>query len=514
MGEGQEGEELTVARRAHPMIRRLLIANRGEIAVRVARTAREMGIETVGVFSESDASAFHARRMDRALPLGDGPPLETYLSIPRLLEAARISGADAVHPGYGFLSENALFARAVQDSGLVWVGPSPSSIEQMGDKLRARSLMEAAGVPVVPGSKPAAETDEALEAEARRLGFPLLVKASAGGGGKGMTRVESAGEVRPALAEARRLAGAAFGDDRVYLEKFFVRPRHVEFQVFGDRTGSILHLFERECSVQRRHQKIVEETPSPALDNALRRRMGEAAVEAARAVKYVGAGTVEFLLDERRNYYFLEMNTRLQVEHPITEETLGLDLVRAQIEIAVGGRLPERWVKLAPRGSAIELRLYAEDPEDFLPRAGEILDYFPPEGPGVRVDSGIEKGSRIGLEYDPLLAKLVVFAADRPAAIERARRALADWVVLGVETNLPLLSAVLESEAFSSGRYATDLVPTLPPRQAPPAPDAAWMAAALAFSERGSREVRAAGPADPWDGSPHGTWRMGARKEA
>jgi acetyl/propionyl-CoA carboxylase alpha subunit len=372
--------------------------------------------------------------------------------------------------------------------------------------------MREAGVPVVPGSDPSARSDEALDAEARRLGFPLLVKASAGGGGKGMSRVDRPEELGAALAEARRLSAAYFGDDAVYLERLLERPHHIEVQIFGDEAGHLMHLFERECSVQRRHQKIVEETPSPAIDQPLRSRMCEAAVEAGRAVGYVGAGTVELLLDEKRNFYFLEMNTRLQVEHPITEALLGIDLVRAQLEIAAGGRLPDGWGRLHPRGHAIELRLYAEDPVGFLPRAGEIVGYIEPAGPGVRVDSGVALGSRVGLEFDPLLAKLVVFGSDRRAAIERARRALADWVVLGVETNKRLLAAVLESEEFASGRYTTDLVSRLPPpRQAEP-PAAAWIAAARVLGEAAA--ARAAigggdeGPADPWT-EPSG-WRVGA----
>jgi acetyl/propionyl-CoA carboxylase alpha subunit len=495
------------------VIRRLLIANRGEIAVRVARTAREMGIETVAVYSDEDAGAFHVWQMPSAVGLGPGPPADTYLSIPRLLEAARRAQADAIHPGYGFLSESPAFAREVEAAGLTWVGPPPDAMETMGGKLSARAKMREAGVPVVPGSDPSARSDEALEAEARRLGFPLLVKASAGGGGKGMSRVDRPEDVGAALAEARRLSAAYFGDDAVYLERLLERPHHVEVQIFGDEAGHLMHLFERECSVQRRHQKIVEETPSPALDQALRSRMCEAAVEAGRAVGYVGAGTVELLLDEKRNFYFLEMNTRLQVEHPITEALLGVDLVRAQLEVAAGGRLPDGWGRLAPRGHAIELRLYAEDPVGFLPRAGEIFDYAEPSGPGVRVDSGVARGSRVGLEFDPLLAKLVVSGSDRRAAIERARRALADWVVLGVETNKRLLAAVLESEEFASGRYTTELVARLPPLRPAEPPAAAWIAAARVLGEGPAARAVATpgsepGPADPW--AEPSDWRVGA----
>jgi acetyl/propionyl-CoA carboxylase alpha subunit len=496
------------------MIRRVLIANRGEIAVRIARTAREMGIETVAVYAEADAASLHVRQADRAVSLGDGPVSETYLSVPRLLEAARSSGADAVHPGYGFLSENAAFARAVTAAGLVWVGPPPAAMEEMGGKLRARARMEAAGVPVVPGSLPASE-DRTLCAQAERLGFPLLIKASAGGGGKGMSRVDRPEDLAASLEEGRRLAQAAFGDGTVYLERLLEGCRHVEFQVFGDQAGNVVHLFERECSVQRRHQKIVEETPSPPLTPALREAMGKAAVAAARAVGYVGAGTVEFLVAADGSFYFLEMNTRLQVEHAITEETLGCDLVRAQLAVASGADLPEAWRagRLSPRGHAIELRLYAEDPVDFLPRAGRILAYAEPAGPGVRVDSGVEEGSVVGVEYDPLLAKLIVSAESRVAALERARRAVSEWVVLGVETNLPLLAAVLASPEFLSGRYTTDLVSLLPPREsAAGVPDAAWIAAALAASGPSGAPgpSRAAGTEgeDPWETL--GSWRAGS----
>jgi acetyl/propionyl-CoA carboxylase alpha subunit len=494
-------------------IQRLLIANRGEIAVRVARTAAAMGVETVAIYSEADARAEHLSHADRAVSLGEGAPLETYLSIEKVLGAARTSGADAVHPGYGFLSENASFARAVRGAGLIWIGPDPESIEAMGDKLSARQRAAEAGVRVVPGSPPGLASDAELDREARRLGYPVLVKAAGGGGGKGMSRVDSPAARPAALAEARRLSAAAFSDDRVYLEKLLENPRHVEFQVFGDRSGNVVHLFERECSVQRRHQKIVEETPSLVLDPALRAAMGEAAVAAARTCRYVGAGTVEFLVDASRTFYFLEMNTRLQVEHPITEETLDVDLVRAQIEVASGAELPREWRegRLAPKGHAIEMRLYAEDPETFLPRSGRLLAYREPSGPGIRVDGGVARGGEVGLDFDPLLAKLVVRAEDRPAAIARARQALADWIVLGVETNLPILSAVLASPEFASGLYDTGLVGRLPALASAEPPDAAWVAAAAAFrapafdsGPRPSAEALAKAD-DPWaDGS---SWR-------
>jgi acetyl/propionyl-CoA carboxylase alpha subunit len=489
------------------MIRSLLIANRGEIAVRVARTALEMGIEPVGVYAEADAGAFHVGRMARAVSLGPGTPLETYLSIPRILEAAREARTDAVHPGYGFLSENAAFARAVEKAGLTWVGPPAAAMEQMGDKLSSRRRARKAGVPIIPGTEKPDADDAAIAKKAAEIGYPILVKPSAGGGGKGMALVEKPEDLPAALEEARHLAEAAFGDSRVYLEKLLERPRHIEFQIFGDQQGHIVHLYERECSVQRRHQKIVEETPSGALDARLRNAMGRAAVDVSRAVGYVGAGTVEFLLDERKNFYFLEMNTRLQVEHPITEETLGLDLVRAQLEVAAGAALPTAWRegRLAPQGHAIELRLYAEDPATFLPRAGRVLALELPSGPGVRVDAGVEEGSSVGLDYDPLLAKLVVSAPDRNSCIARARRALEDWVVLGVETNKALLSAVIDSKEFVSGSYATDFVPRLTLASSK-IPDAAWIAAALSFSDSKEGAV-AVSLREPWDAATG--WRAG-----
>jgi acetyl/propionyl-CoA carboxylase alpha subunit len=490
------------------MIKSLLIANRGEIAVRIARTAREMGIEPVGVHSDNDAESLHVRQMARSVSLGDGPLSDTYLSIPSIVDAARASQVQAVHPGYGFLSENADFARAVEEAGLIWIGPPPEAIEAMGDKLSARRRMKDAGLQVVPGTDESAADDEALARKASELGLPLLVKASSGGGGKGMSRVERLEDLPAALAEARRVAQSAFGSDRIYLERFFERSRHVEFQIFGDSAGSIVHLFERECSVQRRHQKILEETPSAALDASLRESMGRAAVEAARAVGYVGAGTVEFLLDERKNFYFLEMNTRLQVEHPITEETLGVDLVRSQIQIATGASLPAAWRggKLAPQGHAIELRLYAEDPVSFLPRAGRLSSFEVPLGPGIRVDAGVEEGSEVTLDYDALLAKLIVIAPDRRSAIDRARRALAEWIVIGVETNLPLLQSVVASKEFASGQYATDLISRLPERKASSIPDAAWIAAAMVLGEAGV-SGGASRRSEPWDES--SAWRPG-----
>ena len=480
-------------------MRRLLIANRGEIAVRVARTARERGIFTIAVFSAADREALHTRVCDFAVEIGPAKASESYLNAGAILQAARKAEADAVHPGYGFLSENAEFAEAVANAGLTWVGPDPASMRAMGDKVAARRSMLAAGVPVVPGfDEPEAEGSDFRRA-ADRIGYPVLVKASAGGGGKGMRRVESGGDLDRALEASRSEALSAFGDPRVYLEKAIDSPRHVEFQIFGDRAGTVLSLFERECSIQRRHQKIVEETPCLFLDEATRARMASAAVAAGRASGYVGAGTVEFLLDAEKNFYFLEMNTRLQVEHPITEETLGIDLVGAQLDVAEGRALPTAWESVTPRGHAIECRLYAEDPVDFFPRSGTVLAYEEPRGPGVRVDSGIERGSKIGIDYDPILAKIVVRASGRDEARRRMSRALRELVVLGVTTNLALLRRVVESPDFESGRTDTSFLSRLPPAADGAPPAAARIAAdALLSRSRKSGERSDAGERDPW----------------
>jgi acetyl-CoA carboxylase biotin carboxylase subunit len=443
-------------------LRKILVANRGEIAVRVIRACREMGIATVAVASDADTGALHAELADECVVLGPPEPAASYLDMDKVLDAARSCGADAVHPGYGFLAENAGFARRCAEAGLVFIGPSPEVIATMGEKTAARAAMEAAGVPVVPGAAlpepddkgvfPAAAVDEAVA----RLGCPVMVKAAFGGGGKGMRLVREPAQVQAACQAAAREALGAFGDGKIYLEKFIERPRHVEFQVFGDAAGRAVHLFERECSVQRRHQKIIEETPSPFLTPDLRQRMGEAAVRAVRAVNYVNAGTVEFLLGPDGSYYFLEMNTRLQVEHPVTELVTGTDLVRAQIEVAAGAPLPWRQEDLVARGHAIECRVYAEDPEQgFMPSLGRLVDLVEPVGPGVRIDTGVRPGDEISLHYDPLIAKLSVHAGDRGAAIERALAALRDYAVLGVTTNIEYLQAILADEAFGAGDLHT-----------------------------------------------------------
>lgn len=438
------------------MFSKILVANRGEIAVRVMRTAREMGVKTVAVYSQIDSESLHVLVADEAVLLGDSEPGASYLNVDKILAAALETGAEAIHPGYGFLSENPEFAAAVSAAGLVFIGPPADVMASLGSKTTARRIMLEHNVPVIPGMMTPEGDLGRLAAVADELGYPVLVKASAGGGGKGMRIVES----REALPEAAELAASeaesAFGDGSIYLEKLLVRPRHVEFQILADAYGNTVHLFERECSIQRRHQKIVEETPSPALTDELREQMGAAAVAAARASGYVNAGTVEFLLDNAGNFYFLEVNTRLQVEHPITEMTTGLDLVRHQLEIAAGRPLPFSQPDISRRGHAIECRIYAEEPErDFMPAPGKILFCRTPEGPGIRYDHGIYSGFQVPVQYDPILGKLVAWAEDRPAAVARMVRALKECVILGVSTPIEFLLDVVSSEPFRSGNTHT-----------------------------------------------------------
>ncbi len=440
-------------------IRKILIANRGEIACRVVRTCREMGIETVAVYSDADRAGLHVRMADEAYRLGPAPSRESYLAGEKVLEVARAAKVDAIHPGYGFLSENAAFNSACGDSGIVFIGPPPSSMDAMGVKTRARDRMRHAGVPVVPGSPGPIEDDAEALRLAKEIGFPVMLKAAAGGGGKGMRRVDREGDFPAAWRSARSETKNAFGDDRVYLEKYLDEPRHVEIQLFADTHGTTLYLGERECSVQRRHQKVIEETPSPVVDEEMRRRMGEVAVKAAQAVGYVGAGTVEFLVDAKRNFYFLEMNTRLQVEHPITEWCTGLDLVRWQIEVAEGKPLPWKQADVKPRGHAIEARVYAEDPaRGYLPSPGQIQQLRVPAGPWVRDDGGVYPGFTVPMFYDPMISKLSVWAPDREQAIERLRRALSEYVVRGITTNVRWLRRVLDHRVFRSGRYDTSFL--------------------------------------------------------
>jgi acetyl-CoA carboxylase biotin carboxylase subunit len=441
-------------------LKKILIANRGEIAVRVIRACREMGLSPVAVYSECDRAALHVRYADQAFPIGPSAPRESYLRIDRLLAAAKKSGADAVHPGYGFLAENEEFAAAVRDAGLTFIGPAPEAIATMGSKTAARLAATRAGVPVVPGTADplgADVADEAVAAVAASIGYPLLVKAVAGGGGKGMRTVTDPAELSSAVRAARSEAGAAFGDASVYLERRLTRPRHIEVQLLGDAYGTVLPFVERECSIQRRHQKVVEETPSLAVSPALREAMTSAAAAVARAVGYSNAGTIEFLLDEDGRFYFLEMNTRLQVEHPITEMVTGIDLVRWQIRIARGERLdlnPSTLVQ--PKGHAIECRIYAEDPDNnFLPSPGRILQLRAPAGPGIRDDSGAASGLDVPIFYDPMISKLVAWAENRPLAIARMRRALDEYLVAGIKTTVPFFRWLLAQPAFASGAFHT-----------------------------------------------------------
>jgi 3-methylcrotonyl-CoA carboxylase alpha subunit len=443
-------------------LNRVLIANRGEIAVRIIRACREAGVESVAVYSDVDEQSLHVRLADHAVLIGPAAPVESYLNAAKLIDAARTSAADAVHPGYGFLSERASFARMCEEAGLVFIGPTADAIERMGSKIDARRLMQQAGVPIVPGATPSDQSDSGVTAAAGQIGFPVLIKASAGGGGKGMRVVRSDVDAADAIASARREAAAAFGDGTLYVERLIERPRHVEVQVFGDSSGNVVHLFERECSLQRRHQKIIEESPSPALTPALRARMGEAAVAAARAVNYRNAGTIEFLVEgegDNARFYFLEMNTRLQVEHPVTEMVTGTDLVRAQFLVASGEPLPWMQADLSQRGHAIECRVYAEDPSNgFLPQAGPLAIYREPSAPGIRIDSGFVEGDEINVNYDPLVAKLVAHAESRARAIERAAAALRAFPILGIRTNVSFLLALLNDERVRRGVIHTGFV--------------------------------------------------------
>jgi acetyl-CoA carboxylase biotin carboxylase subunit len=505
--------------------RKILIANRGEIAVRVARTCREMGIATVAIYSDADRAALHVRSCDEAVRVGPAPSRESYLAIDNVLAAARKARADAIHPGYGFLSENAAFARACQGAGIAFIGPPPEAMEEMGEKTRARRKVSDAGVPIVPGMKePIPEGGEAQAKEyAQRIGYPVMLKAAAGGGGKGMRLVEAEKDFDAGLATAQREALSAFGDGRVYLEKAVARPRHVEIQIFAD-SSTCLWLGERECSVQRRHQKVIEETPSAIVTPDLRARMGEVACKAALAVGYLGAGTCEFLVDgNTRSFYFLEMNTRLQVEHPVTEWCTGLDLVRWQIDVARGERLPwsQEDVLANLRGHAIEARLYAEDPaRNFLPSPGIIEDLRLASGPFVRNDCGVESGSEVTRYYDPMIGKLAVWAQTRDAAIARLRRALSETVVKGITTNTAYLRRVLDLEEFRRGDYDTSLLARAKDRLLPPLQNGsdlsvkeeiALAAAAIFQLERDETVALQAAPASSGSGS---AWAQAGRLEA
>lgn len=467
------------------MIKRLLIANRGEIAVRVARAAREMGIAALGIYSEADANAYHLEFMDDARCVGPAAATESYLNAEAIVAAAVSMNADAVHPGYGFLSERAHFAGAVRDAGLIFVGPTPEAMAAMGSKIEAKRRVRTFEVPTVPGYDGDDQSPAALRAQAERVGFPLLIKASAGGGGRGMRVVENVSDFDESLESAKREALAAFGDGTVLLERYLRDPRHIEFQILADEHGRVIHLGERECSIQRRHQKIVEEAPSVALSSKLRAEMGAAAIRAAESVGYTNAGTCEFMLDRDGAYYFLEMNARLQVEHPVTELVYGIDLVQWQLRIAAGERLTLAQEDVRPRGWAIEARIYAEDPANaMLPSTGTIADWSPPQGPGIRVDAGVTAGSVVSHYYDPMLAKLIVYGADRAAAIARLRRSLEDFTIDGVRTNLPLLLWIARDEAFARGETTTGFLSerldeSIFAKKAPPSEAAVLCAAAL-----------------------------------
>jgi len=440
-------------------IRKILVANRGEIALRVMRTAREMGIKTVAVFSDADRNALHVQYADEAILIGPAASSESYLRMDKIIKSARETGADAIHPGYGFLSENEDFAQLVEDEGLIFIGPSPRAIALMGNKLAAKAAVAKFGVPLVPGTaQPIVNIAEAQKI-AYEIGYPILIKASAGGGGKGMRIVESEADFEEQMDRATSEAKSAFGDGSVFIEKYITKPRHIEFQVFGDKHGNVVHLFERECSIQRRHQKVIEEAPSSILTAEKRRIMGEAAINVAKSCGYYGAGTVEFILDDQLNFYFLEMNTRLQVEHPVTEEITGLDLVKLQIRIADGEAISFKQEDVKINGHAIEARVYAEDPaNNFLPDIGTLKTYKRPQGLGIRVDDGFEQGMEIPFHYDPMIAKLICHAENREAAIEKMIRAIHEYEITGLETTLGFCQFVMHHHAFRSGNFDTRFV--------------------------------------------------------
>jgi acetyl-CoA carboxylase biotin carboxylase subunit len=480
------------------VFRKVLVANRGEIALRVIRACQELGVKTVAVYSEADVRAPHVREADEAILIGPPPSTESYLRGDKIIEAAKLTQADAIHPGYGFLSEREWFARAVRDAGLVWIGPPAEAIAAMGSKTAARTLAVANGVPIVPGTTEPFENADEAEKLAKKFGYPVLLKAAAGGGGKGMRVVTSPKDLVSSLEAARREAKSAFGDDAVYLEKFVERPRHVEIQILADSHGTVLSLGERECSVQRRHQKMIEEAPSVAVTPDLRKKMGETAVRAARAAGYVNAGTCEFLLAENGEFYFLEMNTRLQVEHPVTELVTGIDLVQWQLRIASGEKLPFRQEDIVPRGWAMECRITSEDASNnFLPSTGRIEHLHLPSGPGVRWDGGIESGSEVGLYYDPMLGKLIVWGADREQAVTRMRRALVDLIILGVETSRDFHIRMMDDAEFRRGdieiqwleRRLASILERRPPAET--ARVAAIAGALLAERDRATRNVTA-----------------------
>lgn len=497
------------------MFTKILVANRGEIAVRVMKTLQEMGITTVALASTPDLTAEHVAMADEVIHLPGNKPAETYLRADLILEEAQKRGVQAIHPGYGFLSENADFAQECTKAGICFIGPSPDVIRDMGDKIIAKARMQQAGVPVVPGWSGNLDTDfQVIQAQADAIGYPVLVKAAAGGGGKGMRRVDTAQELEAAFAAAAREAQSAFGDARVFLEKYITRPRHIEFQIFGDQHGRVVHLFERECSIQRRHQKIIEETPSPALTPALRERMGQAAVAAAQAMGYTNAGTVEFILGEDGAFYFLEVNTRLQVEHPVTEMTLHYDLVRLQVRVAAGEPLPFKQEDLQQDGHAFECRIYAEDPaNNFMPGIGTLDVYQPPSGPGIRVDNGVREGSEVTVHYDPMLSKLIVWGKNRMEALEKLQWSLAHFPILGVANNVQFLQDIVAHPAFQSGDLHTHFLEVHPiESHSHTPPTEAFLIAALSshlykkpVSSGDSSDGSSTSPSSPWVAA--GAWR-------
>jgi acetyl-CoA carboxylase biotin carboxylase subunit len=501
-----------------PMFKRILIANRGEIAVRIIRACREMGIETVAIFSDADRAALHVREADYAVHVGPPPAAESYLKTERIIDAAKSTGAEAIHPGYGFFSENAKFAKAVADAGIVFIGPRPDSITKMGDKVEARKLMIAAGVPTVPGSPDTLETEGEVRDLADKIGFPIMLKAAAGGGGKGMRLIEHDKDLASAVRAVASEAKASFGDGRFYVEKFVNHPRHIEFQVFADQQGHTVHLFERECSIQRRHQKVVEESPSPFVTPKMREAMGEIAVRAAQAVNYVGAGTIEFLADADRNFYFLEMNTRIQVEHPVTELVTGIDLVRLQIEVAAGNPLPFKQNGLKQTGWAVECRIYAEDVLNvFVPAPGRIDTMRVPDGPGIRNDSGVYAGSEVSVFYDPMISKLAAWGRTRLESIERMRRALGEFTISGeLSTNLDFHRWLLRHPRFVAGDFDTNFInQEFGPALLAPKSDPERIAAVLIAAAQSQPPVNGAKPQfQTGRAAPVSPWRTYGRIES
>lgn len=487
------------------MFKKVLIANRGEIAIRVTRACRELGIYSVAIFSEADRESLHVFLADEAYNVGPAPSKESYLNIEKILEVAKKTGADAVHPGYGFLSENTKFARACKEAGIVFIGPTPENIEAMGDKLSAKALMKKAGVPTVPGSDGAIDSLEAAATVAKKIGFPVMIKASAGGGGKGMRVVRKDSELESAFRACQSEGLNYFGDKTVYIEKFINDPKHIEIQVFGDTHGNVCHLFERECSVQRRHQKLIEEAPSPSVPPETRLKMGEAAVRAAKQINYVGAGTIEFIFDNStKEFYFMEMNTRLQVEHPITELTTGIDLVKEQINVALGNKLTFTQAQLKQDGHAIEVRVCAEDPETYQPNPGLIRACRHPQGPFVRVDSYAYPGYEVPIYYDPMIAKVITWGDTREAAIQRMQRALTEFILSGIKSNIVLHKSILKHPKFLDGTYTTQFLEknfeVLEPELFKEVDDPVFLIAAAitAFNDRKSKDVRQLNMLSKW----------------